>query len=175
MGYHVKHLCKACLFVPTVKTLFELTKFNSLVPSTWVYQWLLFHNSALYVLKFSSVDPAMDNTALETEADFTGADTARSIQSCQRPSLGCECKNPKGPDKPPNGVLHPVTDRKLQRQVFLCGPCHDYMLSKAGTVTRVRTPQTLPCNCSLMQTEGRLLLLILPSTYLRTGANYPNT
>jgi hypothetical protein len=79
---------------------------------------------------------------LEVEADFTGTDSTRTVQSCQRPLLGCDCKNPDGPNYPPDGKLHTVTNRKLQQQVHLCGPCYNYMMGKEGTVTRKREPVT---------------------------------
>lgn len=98
--------------------------------------------------RFSLHNPMSSRTsgqriALETESDFTDSDPTRVVVSCQRPDIGSECKNPAGPHEPPNGILHPITNRRLQTQVLMCTPCYDYMMSKSTTVTRQRFPNSV--------------------------------
>lgn len=92
----------------------------------------------------SSSPPTMSESTpvsevnVEVEADFTGADASRIVQSCQQPMHGADCKNPEGPDFPPGGSLYPVTNRKGKTEVLLCHPCFLYMQGKVGTITRKR-------------------------------------
>ncbi|KAG8690582.1 hypothetical protein FRC09_011925 [Ceratobasidium sp. 395] len=101
---------------------------------------------------------ATSGNTLEYEGNFTGDDTARIPVSCQRPTVGAECKNPNGPDSPPGGNLTPWTVRKLQRMIYICDPCSTYMAQKETSVTRIRgTTSTIggfPLNVALARTAA---------------------
>ncbi|KAG8791641.1 hypothetical protein FRC12_008543 [Ceratobasidium sp. 428] len=66
------------------------------------------------------------------ESDFTNAENTIP-SSCERPSIGCDCKALTGENPSPPGKLCPWQVRHLQRTIWICEPCASYMAQKKTT------------------------------------------